>query len=121
MVAADHNGVVDIVADNCIADYCTVVVVVVVDIVAAAGSFFGLPKEQEERADSVVVVEAVAIQPVVEAYHNTVAVCRGELKPLVEVVTDGKPTAVEQQQEVLVDSVAGEAEDYLSPFLVLQQ
>jgi hypothetical protein len=114
---ADRNGVVDIVADSCVADYCTVVVDTV-----AAGSFAGLRQEQEERADNaavVVVVGAVAIQSVVEAY-NTVAGCRGEPEPLVEVVTDGKPiaAAAEEQEEeevVVVDSVAGQVqEDNLS-------
>lgn len=64
---ADRNGVVvDIVADSCVADYCTVVVVVVDTV--AAGSFAGLRQEQGERADNaVVVVGAVAIQSVVEA------------------------------------------------------
>lgn len=113
---ADRNGVVDIVADSCVADYCTVVVVDTV----AAGSFAGLRQEQEERADNaaVVVVGAVAIQSVVEAY-NTVAGCRGEPEPLVEVVTDGKPiaAAAEEQEEVVVvvDNVAGQVqEDNLS-------
>lgn len=114
---ADRNGVVDIVADSCVADYCTVVVVDTV----AAGSFAGLRQEQEERADNaaVVVVGAVAIQSVVEAY-NTVAGCRGEPEPLVEVVTDGKPIAAaaaaeEQEEVVVVDSVAGQVqEDNLS-------
>lgn len=114
---ADRNGVVDIVADSCVADYCTVVVVDTV----AAGSFAGLRQEQEERADNaaVVVVGAVAIQSVVEAY-NTVAGCRGEPEPLVEVVTDGKPIAAaaaaeEQEEVVVVDNVAGQVqEDNLS-------
>jgi hypothetical protein len=113
---ADRNGVVDIVADSCVADYCTVVVVDTV----AAGSFAGLRQEQEERADNaaaVVVVGAVANQSVVEAY-NTVAGCRGEPEPLVEVVTDGKPIAAaaeEQEEVVVVDSVAGQVqEDNLS-------
>lgn len=115
---ADRNGVVDIVADSCVADYCTVVVVDTV----AAGSFAGLRQEQEERADNaaVVVVGAVANQSVVEAY-NTVAGCRGEPEPLVEVVTDGKPiaaaAAAEEQEEVVVvvDNVAGQVqEDNLS-------
>lgn len=114
---ADRNGVVDIVADSCVADYCTVVVDTV-----AAGSFAGLRQEQEERADNaavVVVVGAVAIQSVVEAY-NTVAGCRGEPEPLVEVVTDGKPIAAaaaaeEQEEVVVVDNVAGQVqEDNLS-------
>lgn len=112
---ADRNGVVDIVADSCVADYCTVVVVDTV----AAGSFAGLRQEQEERADNAaVVVGAVANQSVVEAY-NTVAGCRGEPEPLVEVVTDGKPiaAAAEEQEEVVVvvDNVAGQVqEDNLS-------
>lgn len=48
-------------------------------------------------------MKAVAIQLVVAAAHNIVADCRGGLKVLVEVVTDGKLTLVEVVVVKVVD------------------